>query len=336
MAVLKALGGDESLMKWAEELESKVVVTDGDFTDPSHDPATQKSEFLMTETDVATMIELPFFRNMIMQQLTSSAPAGTDVSDEQVDALIAEAKAALEGAKLDYPIVILSNGDDLVSLTADMNFTITEPADAVAEGTEPATVHLIMAVRYNRLTTDGIAAHTFHMSAVDGNTDMFSVDGVLNANEDGNWALNGNLVIPDENTAVFVNSSYEKADNASTFMFCFGPDAADGSKGQAMLHLLSVEGENTMDRTLGLYFNESSAIAVDAMPLISLQLSSIAQNADTRFDSLNSATPADSTQLLAMTSEELDAFVQEIQMSALGALGNLLSMLPESVSQLLQ
>ena len=167
--ITQTMGGDESFVKWMEEIEARAVVTSGDFTVGDSDKANTKSESVITGEDMAKLLDSEYIQKQMASQIRAQ---DTTLTDEQVAAKLKEMTDDQKKQLLDTNTVMnitlytagKTDNPELIAFVIDTVSTMTTPAidtvaatDAIATTDVVATAETI-ATTDTATTTDGVAA----------------------------------------------------------------------------------------------------------------------------------------------------------------------------------
>ncbi len=353
-ALMQQFSGDEAMVKIVEDIMKRAVVTQGEFTDPSHDPATTQTVMEYTKEDMLAMFDTQYMKDMMKGQLAPSFPT---LSPEELDAKIQEtmAEGKAEIAKMEWkmPITVLTNAqEEPVSMTIPMAVTVPE------NGSQPAQ-NIAMDLLYNRLTTGDTKNHAFSMDMQGAPEANFTLSGLVTEMSETNWEFNVDV---DDHKSTKMNLKGYAAKEGEETTFVVGAvangvdvfqvnvvakaaaDANDVSiellLPQAVLAQMEAASQPSSAAT-----GPETASAIEAAPapapaeglgqFLTLNIHSQATEPDGRFASLEAATPETSKQPLKMSGTELEALGQELSTSAMQLLMSVMSMMPASVVGLL-
>ena len=406
--ISKLFDGDPAMQAWAENLPNRIVTTRGLFTGTLHDPASTKEELLLTRNDLTAILDSQFLRNLFLDQfnLLALQDLGLVADDPDfnpaafVDSMLSNAKERLNMMAFEYPLTVLYQGTDVVSLTLDIRATTHTETDAppisgdghyeidifmnavndnkrtaydvsvsnpdithhasadddsirterkvlprdrqsarneghTFNSVEPAVAPIAplspppspaigdiaaMLLQYNKLTDSETTSYTLFVAAEQNNSPIFVLDGVLHVAENKSWTLDSGINLPQMN--LLFQGSREFADEQNTLTFRLAPA---GEKSELLLEILSSEGDYFMTHTLYLYLNDGdpASLFTGETPILLLNLHSITQEPDGRFDPVTNATDATAVQLLQIIDNLTSTY------------NNLIDLLPADVRELL-
>lgn len=343
-AILDAMNGDDSLLKWMDAIQAREIVTKGEFAVEGADTADTKIELTVTGEDMAALYDIPYFQDQILQQIKKSEPM---LSSEQAQAkqqeMLKTIKDELMQSGASMPITMYTQGEgdgarlvafDLSLTGAFTNELTTTAADGSTATITPAKrLNVNITAHYTVATTDNGEAHTFKMNAAQEGTTFFTA----NLTFDGK-AASGTLTVVD-----FANGTQQVG-------MALTADYADSNHIVAEL-AMTVPGDGTQPTSLLLGFDKTksdtaedvtlalaSGASVDAIKadltaslLGTLRLHRAAQADSGLFASLKEASVLSSRQVLKMTAEELQSYLMEIQANAQKVMLLIMSNLPTSV-----
>lgn len=326
----RAMGLGEDFVQWAAEWQSRAVVTKGDFTDPSHDPAIVKYDQVLTEKEVAALCRLPFMRDLASQLFTLTDPTlSPQEVAETIDERLAEIIAALESSPFELHATSLYAQDGLVSYSYPYSFSLAYPGSS-------QSARLDIPLNYRRLTTGDARTHTFQAKVSTDSVDRFSLDAV--AIEKGeHWDYKVTL---DD----FVETAVALKGRANTAEGTFSLAAVVNGEDAFLLETVSAsgEGEERVDMKLSLPnelmkrqygFKPSASSTGNFQHLLTLHVRSAAlREPGELFTKLREATPENSILPQAMTEDELqEAFLPYVMRAVFKTLG----LMPVSFMELL-
>ena len=332
--VRQVYGNDEVMINWVDGLLSRMVVTPGEFTGPNHDPATEKTELLLTQDDFIAIFDTQYMKDMLTQTLRSSNPT---LTEEQLQAhlkeFLAEGKKEIAKISIQAPITALAHGEELVALEMPMVLQGTQQSwnsDTNEFVEAPMTVNF--PIRYHRLTVGDVKKHSFALlGEVDGDF-AFSLDGECNERDEKHWDFSGNLMAGA--AVVSITGSGTTEGNADIMDFTLAVNGID----QFRLGLLLRDSVKAYDVQADLYVTPTllgmgpgTSSLSDAKPLVSFNTHTIAQEPDGRFDAVQKATPETSLELMKMSPAEWNQFGTELNTNITQVLYAIMAELPESV-----
>jgi len=335
--MLQVFGNDESMANWVDGLMNRMAVTQGEFTDPNHDPATEKTEVLITQEDIVAIFDTQYMRNMFLQQLRSSSPGiSEELLQAQVDQLLTEGKNEISKASMQIPITVLTSGEDLIALEMPMVIQTTQSSwdSDKSEWVEvPMTVSI--SIHYYRLTNGDAKNHSFALKGEAEGTNIISLAGTCNETDDKHWNFSGDLTVDAD--VLNLKGSSTTEDNAHIMDFTLAVSGVDMFRLGLLLH----DSSEAYDVQVDLYAtpmllggSPDSPSLANAKPIVSFNTHTIAQDADDRFEALLKATPETALNLIMMSPEEQAKFVADINLNAMKVLYAIMAELPESALSL--
>jgi len=336
--ILQAFDNDESMASWVNGLLDRMAVTQGEFTAQNHDLATEKTELLLTQDDIAAFMDTQYMKTMIIQQLRNGSPSLSDEElQAQADQLLADSKNEISKSSLQIPITVLASGEDLVALEMPMVMQATQSSwdNDKSEWVEaPMTSGL--SIHYYRLTTGDVKSHSFALAGETDGTSFLSLTGICNESDEKHWNFSGDLSADDVVVNLKGNSTTEG--NADIMDFTLAVSDID----MVRLGLLLRDSGEACDTQVDLYAapmllggGQGAPSLADAKPIISFNTHTIAQEPDDRFEAVQKTTPETALNLMKMSPEEWDKFGADISMNATKVLYAIMADLPESVLTLL-
>lgn len=323
--IINATGGDDSYLKFVEDLTSRVVVTEGEFTDADHDPATQKAELLATQADIIAVMDTTLFKNQIRSQLATENSSLSDTElDNKVADTIEEDKKQLAEMDILMPVTVLSAEDKVVF----MSMPIT-----VKNKDKENPVDVSMSIDYRRLTTEA-ANHHFQMSVKDADSQAVFMDGVVNDYQNGNFDLDFSIK-EDTKSVLTAKGIYEMTDDQTNALLSLLSDDSE----EVLFQYAKSKTEVGADHHLSFYQKNSGGeqmvLTADDKPLFTLNVSTALVADDGSFDAIIAATPDSATQMFKLTGEERNTFEATALATLTQAGMNALAKLPTSVAMLL-
>ncbi len=325
---------DPVMLQYIESILAKMVVTEGDFTDAAHNPATAKIELTMTGEDMAMLFDTKFIKDMYGSMAQS---AGMDA-----DEFIASMKSVYEQLDPTINVTYLTNGDELCAMDMDMvmkgDVTVEVAGENAQTITETEHIDMTMDMVANVLTQGETDVMDMVMNMTVGEGDeaetlVFTLQLAENDEADS-FAFVGNMKLDEENIMDLQGVFTEGEDDAikGWFALLF--------EGQQIT--VTVEGKETndvYDLVLGINARENAAAIVEptwsdeAMISFAVQVKEVETPA--LLNKLAAATPETSVQLLQMTEAELQNEISAISGDAMSALFTGLGNLPTELLNLL-
>lgn len=332
MDVYRFLGFGEDIIQLEAELLSKAVVTPGEFTDPSHDPAIVKYETFMTEKEFTAVCQTPFIRYVLSEYITWMDPTLTpqevsEATQQELD----ELSAAIENSSFTFTCTSLYARDGLVFQDSPYSLSLTPP-----DGSQGRVVD--MPITYRRLTTGDVRTHSFQTKLSLDHADQWELDATLmEQGED----LTYKVILDDfMDTLVLLEGNIQAAEEAfSLFAAVNGQDAFG-------LEMTSTHGEAETVQEMKLLVRQDAldSLVNSAVPVSSRQglghlltvhvCSAVLEGKEDPFAAIREARPDTSTQPLTMAEEEQAAFFEKtFQIYFLRATFKFMSLLPSSVME---
>lgn len=325
---------DPAMLQFIKNLEEKMVVTEGEFTDPAFDTATTKTEVVMTSEDMM----LIFDSEMVKEIYGSMAQSAGMTTDE----LIQMVKDVFSQLDMTYNIVAYTKGEDLCAMQMDMVMkgdVTLETTDANGKtSTETATFDTTMDLDVNVLTTGEVEnmAITTVMTdkASSGNADTIGFEmNIANDDAADTVAFDGKLTEAEETAIAFQGAFAEAEDDAINGWIGILSDNAQGT--------FTINGKETndvYDAMVSFYFRENSTAIVEPTwsdsPMFSFNVQVKEVPTPELLNKLNTATPETAVQLLQMDQEQFSNEVSSMSGDAMGALFTGLGNLPSELMEM--
>lgn len=339
--LVQIYGDDEAAIQRSHDFWDRVVRTQGDFTGPDHDPATEKIEMLFTEKDILFAIHTSAATKNLKAEYAAFDPSLTEEQlNAEVEEFIAHTQEAFEKTAIRIPITLLTSGEDVVSLSMPITLTAaTEESPAYFFD----SVTLALPISYRRLTTGEVKTHGFQMEASEGNRRLFGMDAVVVERSDG-WEFRVKLD-DSSNIHITVKGRWAESGPDTAFTLTVVDNGKDVFKTDMTARTGDEESQADVKLSLGAGMMDPLPLTGQASSgspsigrlqhLLTLHVRSAAQDADDRFADLAEATPASSTQFLLMTPEEQADYGNLVNARYAGALAWFVSLLPASVREVL-
>ena len=326
---------DPAMLQFYQNLEAKMVVTEGNFTDAAYNPATTKTEVVMTSEDLM----LIFDSEMVKEIYGSMAQSAGMTADE----LIKMVKDVFSQLDMTYNIVAYTNGDDLCAMQMDMIMkgdVTLETTDAQGKAsTETATFDMVMDLDMNVLT----AGEVENMTITTVMTDKASTDAPEKIGFD--------MVITEDDaadTVAFDGKLTEAENTVALFKGAFAEGEEDAIKGWVAILAdndqvtFTIDGKETndvYDALVSIYARNDCTAIVEPTWSDSAFISFAVQVKEVptpdMLNKLNTATPETSVQLLQMDQEQFTNEVSGISGDAMGALFTGLGNLPSELMEMI-
>ncbi|NLO85311.1 MAG: hypothetical protein GX096_07775 [Clostridiales bacterium] len=301
-AAAEAVAEDEELINLIMELMESAKVSEGTFTDVLHDAADQKVELTVTSEFYVKLVQTTTFKTLIKSFLSMDDDNTTEAKlNAEVEEAVEELKEIYASSDVKVDMVILTAGEDLVSMSVPFSMNYTEKDD-------DDTMKMDMNVIYNRLTSDDGVAYTVDVTA-DGDDDgeKLSMQMEMDA-----------FVHSDESVTATISMLDE---DGTQITFDYKSSAVADVKTQ----------------TITMYIREGAvsiiAPAASDSSLMTIQLTSEKAD-DSMLDAVKNATISSSTQLLKFSDTEMAAFMEAAQTNLTQCMMNVLGNLPANVLQM--
>ncbi len=325
---------DPVMQQFVKNVEEKMVVTNGNFTDPAFNPADTKTEVVLTSEDIIFVLD----SETLKESYASAAQSAGMTTDE----MIAMMKDMFSQLDTNITVVTYTNGDELCAMQMNMTMkgdvTLEMTDNAGNTSTETATFDTVMDLTANVLTT--------------GEVENMSINAVIVDNADASIqpiSLVMNIAVDEENDACAFDGTVAEGDEAVLlFQGDFAEVENDVLKGwvallvegdQVTFTVSGTEEDGMINGLVSLYVRSDCTAIVEpswsdsAIISFSLEMKEIETPA--LLQKLNNAIPATSVQLLQMDEAALTEEINGITVDANSALFTALGNLPNELISLL-
>lgn len=316
-------GDDPGMVAYMTAVLDKIEVAEGEFTSDKRDAANVCMTMTMTSEDFMLILD-----SKAMQATIAQIAAQNNVTEEQAKD---EIKKEFEKMDMNLLAHVYLNKVASEFIGMDMNMEIKEDKN------DPSADTIAMVMDLNRLTTD-VATYTFTMTA----------------SEDGKPEFGAEIKAVDNlNNVMDVDGSvYEIGDDGTTIedtMLIKGNFATLNDILHGWLSMVTGGTEvsfvigsqpivNGVSLTMELYTRENAVAplepAASAGSMFAIKYVITENVSEEPFAAINSATPDTSVQLLKMSEAELNQFMNGLQANAINLVAKVISLLPESLQQL--
>ncbi|MBR2925860.1 MAG: hypothetical protein IKC28_12655 [Clostridia bacterium] len=328
MTAEELYANDPAMLQFVKNMEEKMVVTEGEFTDAAYNTATTKTELVMTSEDMMLI-----FDSEMVKEMYGSMAQSTGMTAEE---LLATVKDVFSQLDMTYNIVAYTNGDDLCAMQLDMVMkgdVTMEVTDTTGKtSTDTATFDMTMDLDMNVLTTGDVENMNIVTTMVD-NTQSQTVGFVANIAENDaadTVAFDGNLTEGEQTVMLFQGAFAEGEDDAINGWIGI---LADNQ--QVTFTLTGKETNDVYDALVSIYTRGDSTAIVEPTWSDSAIISFAVRVQETQtpalLNALNNATPETSVQLLQMDQDALNNEINAISGDAMGALFTGLGNLPSDL-----
>lgn len=328
MTAEELYANDPAMLQFIKNMEEKMVVTEGEFTDAAFNTATTKTELVMTSEDLMLV-----FDSEMVKEIYGSMAQSTGMTAEE---LIATVKDVFNQLDMTYNIVAYTNGDDLCAMQMDvvMKGDVTmEVTDTTGKtSTDTATFDVTMDLDMNVLTTGDVENMSIVTTMVD-NTQPQTIGFVANIAENDatdTVAFDGNLTEGEQTVMLFQGAFTEGEDDAIN-----GWAGILAENQQVTFTLTGKETNDVYDALVSIYARGDSTAIVEPTWSDSAIVSFAVRVQETQtpalLNTLNNATPETSVQLLQMDQDALNNEINAISGDAMGALFTGLGNLPSDL-----
>lgn len=328
MTAEELYANDPAMLQFVKNMEEKMVVTEGEFTDAAYNTATTKTELVMTSEDLMLV-----FDSEMVKEMYGSMAQSTGMTAEE---LLATVKDVFSQLDMTYNIVAYTNGDDLCAMQLDMVMkgdVTMEVTDTTGKtSTDTATFDTTMDLDMNVLTTGDVENMNIVATMVD-NTQSQTIGFVANIAENDatdTVAFDGNLTEGEQTVMLFQGAFAEGEDDAIN-----GWVGILADNQQVTFTLTGKETNDVYDALVSIYTRGDSTAIVEPTWSDSAIISFAVRVQETQtpalLTALNNATPETSVQLLQMDQDALNNEINAISGDAMGALFTGLGNLPSDL-----
>ena len=328
MTAEELYANDPAMLQFVKNMEEKMVVTEGEFTDAAYNTATTKTELVMTSEDLMLV-----FDSEMVKEMYGSMAQSTGMTAEE---LLATVKDVFSQLDMTYNIVAYTNGDDLCAMQLDMVMkgdVTMEVTDTTGKtSTDTATFDMTMDLDMNVLTTGDVENMNIVTTMVD-NTQSQTIGFIANIAENDaadTVAFDGNLTEGEQTVMLFQGAFAEGEDDAIN-----GWVGILADNQQVTFTLTGKETNNVYDALVSIYTRGDSTAIVEPTWSDSAIISFAVRVQETQtpalLNVLNNATPETSVQLLQMDQDALNNEINAISGDAMGALFTGLGNLPSDL-----
>ncbi|MBE5793739.1 MAG: hypothetical protein E7323_03550 [Clostridiales bacterium] len=325
---------DPAMLQFMENIEKKMVVTQGEFTDPAFNTATTKTEVVMNSEDLM----LVFDSEMVKEVYGSMAQSAGMTADE----LLKMVKDVFSQLDMTYNIVTYTNEDDLCAMQMDMIMkgdVTLETTDTTGKATtETATFDMTMDMDMSVLTTGEVDNMVITTVMNDNaSTDAPETIGfdmnIANNDEADTVAFDGKLTEAESTVMLFQGAFAEAEDDAIN-----GWVGILAENEQVTFTINGKENNDVYEALVSVYARGESTAIVEPTwsdsPVISFAVQVKDVATPDLLNKINAAAPETSVQLLKMTEEQLNQEISAISGDAMSALFSGLGNLPAELMQL--
>lgn len=340
---MEAMMNDPALMQLITGMADKIVITEGEFTDAAHDPATTQTVVTLTGEDLAPVFDMVFDTQMFKDMYTDLAKT----SGMEPEAVLKMIKDMISQLDVKYVMTVLTNEDDLCAMQMDVTVvgdgTFEVPGENGSATTESFYIDTTMDLDVNALTK---AEDVVNVNITCNMTDKGDAEGDL---EKASFVAD---IVADDNadTVTFVGSmTVEGSENEKLdFQGAFAEGEDDSLNGwiailaennQITFQIQAKEEADVTNVLVSLLVRENATAIVEPTwsdkPLFSVAVQVKEVETPAALTALASATPETSLQLLKMTEAELESELEAISGDAISALMAGLSNLPAELLSLM-
>ena len=330
--MLEMMGIDNDVVEYITALIESVDVQSGSFTLNGSDEATEKSVFTMTGDDLNTALDLSFVQNMLIEQLTTEYP---EASEEELQSSIDMQTEQIKQAVDSLDITVTST-----SYTVDDNFIAFELLmDAVMENYDGSITPIGINIQATKTSIDSAAFYRFSVVLIEGEEEFVNQEGSLYI---GDTFITGSYTLyasPDEPIMEAVLNVDLSQPNTMYGELSFSIIDTYYGETQSVLFVFEQAKADAVTNTEVKVFvgGEVDDIknALGETDLITLNFSYEELEESDFFADLENATPETSVQLLQMSDEELDVYMQGMEQNLLVTMLTVIDNLPADISEAL-
>lgn len=336
---MEAMMNDPALMQLITGLADKIVVTEGEFTDAAHDPATTQTVVTLTGEDLALVFDMQMVKDMYANLAKTSGM--------EPEAMLKMIKDMIAQLDVKYVITVLTNEDDLCAMQMDMTIvgdaTIEVPGENGTTTTETFSADMTMDLDVNALTKAedvvnvNITCNMANKGDAEGDLEKASIvaDIVADDNADTVTFVGSMTVEGSENEKVDFQGAFAEGEDDSLN----GWIAILADNNQMTFQIQAKEEAGVTNVLVSLLVRENATAIVEPTwsdkPLFSVAVQVKEVETPAALTALASATPETSLQLLKMTEAELESELEAISGDAMSALMAGLSNLPAELLSLM-
>lgn len=336
---MEAMMNDPALMQLITGLADKIVITEGEFTDAAHDPATTQTVVTLTGEDLALVFDMQMVKDMYADLAKTS---GMDP-----EAMLKMIKDMMTQLDVKYVITVLTNEDDLCAMQMDMTIvgdaTVEVPGENGATTTESFSIDMTMDLDVNALTKAedvvnvNITCNMANKGDAEGDLEKASIvaDIVADDNADTVTFVGSMTVEGSENEKLDFQGAFAEGEDDSLN----GWIAILADNSQMTFQIQAKEEADVTNVLVSLLVRENATAIVEPTwsdkPLFSVAVQVKEVETPAALTALASATPETSLQLLKMTEAELESELEAISGDAISALMAGLSNLPAELLSLM-
>ncbi len=325
---MNMMGVDDELLTFIGDIQTAQTIETGEFTLEGSDSADQKAVTVLTKEDLKRAVGLSIVRKQIESQMVASSPSMTQEEIKTVvDAQIGQLQQSIDEGNMNVTVTEYTKGGEFVAMQVVFGGTV----DGV-EGGASFTL--------TKTTVDQAKFYQMNVRVYEGETDYLNEQGSLYMSDtfaSGNIAINSF----DQKPVFLANFSCDRSTPNQTTGEVALTMYNTGATGQESV-LLSFNAEHSdaaKDTSFSLYTHDGSiedlkAAMADAS-LITINFHTVTQPDSGFFTALQGATPEASTQMLRMSQEELNAYMQAMQQSMMMTVLTVIQNLPPDISNAL-
>lgn len=325
---MNLMGIDEELLTFINDVQSAQTIETGAFTLNGSDSADQKAVTVLTKDELKRAVGLTVVRKQIASQMLMSSPTMTQEEvDAVVDAEISQMQQSIDEGNMNVTVTQYTNNGEFVAMQVVFGGVV----DAV-EGGASFTV--------TKTTVDEAKYYQMTFRVYEGETDYLNEQGSLYISDtfkSGNITINSfdqePVFLADFNCDTF-NPEETTGEIAFTVY-----NTGESGQESVLLSFIAARSDAAKDTSFSLYTHSGSmedlkAAMVDSS-LISVNFHTVTQPDSGFFAALQGATPEASVQMLQMTDEERNAYMQAVQQSMMMTVMTVIQNLPPDISNAL-
>lgn len=351
--MIEAMDGDDSFVKWLEAIESKKVVTKGEYQPTADsDPADTKTDLTVTAEDIANLYETSYIQKQIANQLKAS---DATLTDEQAAAKTVETVATIKEEVLKtgmtIPMTIYTKGEDeFVAMLMTMSGTFEDTkGTTVVYGTDaslqptatesatpaaPETVKMSADVTLSKKTADKAKQYTAKLNVYKDDAITADMNFLLTYDDQ---KASGSMTVLDhgkqQTFTMLLAADYTDAKHTTGELDIILP-------GESASNAIAIGFEQTVaDSTIDTSLSLSTGATLDAIKanpdqarMGMLKVSTVIAENSGLFSSLSEATPATSIEIAKYSDTQMQEYLATLQTNAMQTFYKVMGNLPQSVS----
>jgi len=330
---LETMGIDAEFMAYISDIQAAQTVETGSFVLEGSDTANQKAVIKLTNDQLARALELNIVRKQMSNQVSMQDPSLTEEEVKtNVDAQLEQAKQAIKNANLNVTLTVYTKDSEFIALQFVLDGAMAN--SGAAESKAGVTLTL------TKTTVDTAKFYQMTFKLLEGESEIINQYGSLylaDAYVLGNYKINS----MDGTPLVSVDFNFDKSlvDHTTGEFALTMYDGTGSALNSALVVFDQAKSGDTTDTSLDAYIAADSMDMLKAdlakASLISLKFHTVTQPDSGFFSALQNASPETSVQLLKMTPDELNAYMQVMQQNLTMTLVTVINNLPPELSNAL-